>query len=85
MASASRTIVGQKSQWVKRASYLRAFVVWHQLKGVVSTDLDVLRKTFPFGDPPAGVALENGREKAPLTQFEGDEPAATLKRLGFAN
>jgi hypothetical protein len=55
------------------------------LKGVVSTDLDILKKTFPFGDPPAGVALENGREVAPLTQFEGEEPAATLKKLGFAN
>jgi uncharacterized membrane protein YphA (DoxX/SURF4 family) len=55
------------------------------LKGVVSTDLDLLKKLFPFGDPPAGVALENGREKAALTQFEGDEPAATLKKLGFAN
>jgi hypothetical protein len=29
------------------------------------------------------VALENGREKMPLTKFEGDEPAATLKQLGF--
>jgi uncharacterized membrane protein YphA (DoxX/SURF4 family) len=55
------------------------------LKGVVSTDLDLLRKTFPFGDPPAGVALENGREVAALTQFEGEEPAMTLKKLGFAN
>jgi uncharacterized membrane protein YphA (DoxX/SURF4 family) len=55
------------------------------LKGVVSTDLDLLKKTFPFGDPPAGVALENGREVAAVTQFEGEEPAATLKKLGFAN
>lgn len=55
------------------------------LKGVITTDLQVLRKTFPFGDPPAGVALENGREKGMLTQFEGEEPAATLKKLGFVN
>jgi hypothetical protein len=55
------------------------------LKGVVTTDLDLLRKTFPFGDPPAGVALENGREVAAVTQFEDPEPAATLKKLGFAN
>jgi hypothetical protein len=55
------------------------------LKGVIATDLAMLRKTFPFVDPPAGVALENGHEKAMLTQFEGDEPAATLKKLGFAN
>jgi hypothetical protein len=31
------------------------------------------------------VALENGREKEPLTRFEGDEPEATLRRLGLVN
>ncbi|HTM52062.1 MAG TPA: MauE/DoxX family redox-associated membrane protein [Bryobacteraceae bacterium] len=55
------------------------------LKGAVSTDIAILRKTFPFVDPPAGVALENGRQKAALAQFEGEEPAATLKKLGFVN
>jgi uncharacterized membrane protein YphA (DoxX/SURF4 family) len=54
-----------------------------QNRGPVSPDLDVLRKTFPFGTPPAAVALEDGREKAMLLQFEGPEPAQTLKRLGF--
>lgn len=52
--------------------------------GPVSDNLDLLKKTFPFDLPPAGVALDNGREKAMLLQFEGDEPAKTLKRLGFA-
>jgi uncharacterized membrane protein YphA (DoxX/SURF4 family) len=55
------------------------------LKGVISTDIELLRKTFPFVDPPAGVALENGRQKASLTHFEGDEPASTLKKLKFVN
>ncbi len=55
------------------------------LKGAVSTDIAVLRKTFPFVDPPAGVAIENGHQKAMLTQYEGEEPAATLKKLGFVN
>jgi uncharacterized membrane protein YphA (DoxX/SURF4 family) len=54
-----------------------------QDRGPVSPALDILRKTFPFGTPPAAVALENGREKAMLLQFEGPEPAQTLKRLGF--
>jgi uncharacterized membrane protein YphA (DoxX/SURF4 family) len=53
------------------------------LKGGISTDLTVLKKIFPFGDPPAAVALENGREKEALTRFEGEEPAASLKKLGF--
>jgi hypothetical protein len=29
------------------------------------------------------VAIENGRWKAPLTNFEESEPAATLQILGF--
>lgn len=53
------------------------------LKAGVSNDLAVLKKTFPFGDPPAGVAIENGREKEAITRFEGDEPAATLRKLRF--
>jgi uncharacterized membrane protein YphA (DoxX/SURF4 family) len=53
------------------------------LKAGVSNDLTLLKKTFPFGDPPAGAALENGHQKEALTKFEGDEPAATLRRLGF--
>jgi hypothetical protein len=69
----------------EQPQYGQYFMQTTGLKGVVSTDLAVLKKTFPFGDPPAGVALENGHEKAALTQFEGDEPAATLKKLGFAN
>jgi len=54
------------------------------LKAGVSNDFEVLKKTFPFGDPPAGVALENGREKESLTRFEDEEPAATLRKLEFA-
>jgi len=54
------------------------------LKAVISTDLGPLKKTFPFGDPPFIAALENGRQKAPVTKFEDPEPAATLRNLGFA-
>ena len=42
-----------------------------------------LKKTFPFVNAPAAVALVNGREKAMITQFDGGEPEATLKKLGF--
>jgi len=53
------------------------------LKAGVSNDLALLKKTFPFGDPPAGAAIENGRQKEPVTKFEGEEPAATLRKFGF--
>ena len=49
----------------------------------ISSDIAPLKKTFPFGDPPAIAALENGRQKAPVTRFEDPEPAATLRKLGF--
>jgi uncharacterized membrane protein YphA (DoxX/SURF4 family) len=54
-------------------------------KGPVSRDLDKLKKVFPFDLPPAGVALQDGREKTMLLQFEDKEPAATLKAIGFVN
>lgn len=54
-----------------------------KLKAGISNDLQELKAIFPYVAVPAGVALENGREKMALTKFEGDEPAATLKQLGF--
>jgi uncharacterized membrane protein YphA (DoxX/SURF4 family) len=53
------------------------------LKGVISTDLDLLRKTFPFEATPAAVAIENGFQKETLVKFEDSEPEATLRKLGF--
>jgi uncharacterized membrane protein YphA (DoxX/SURF4 family) len=52
-------------------------------KGPVSRDLALLKKVFPFDLPPAGVALQDGYEKGMLLQFEGEEPGATLRKLGF--
>jgi uncharacterized membrane protein YphA (DoxX/SURF4 family) len=52
-------------------------------KGPVSKDLALLQKSFPFDTPPAGVAIENGYEKAMLLQFEDKEPSATLRKIGF--
>lgn len=55
------------------------------LKGGISRDVLLLRKSFSFVDPPAGVAIEDGRVKKILTQFEGDESIAALKNLRFAS
>jgi uncharacterized membrane protein YphA (DoxX/SURF4 family) len=48
-----------------------------------SSDWTVLNQTFSVKGTPGGVAIENGHEKAQLTQFEGDEPATSLTKLGF--
>ncbi len=49
----------------------------------MSADLELLKKTFPYTSTPAAVAIENGRQKTLLAQFDGDEPLATLKNIGF--
>jgi uncharacterized membrane protein YphA (DoxX/SURF4 family) len=54
-----------------------------KLNAALSNDLEPLKTVFPFVNAPAGVALENGREKAPITKFEDQEPGVTLKQLGF--
>jgi uncharacterized membrane protein YphA (DoxX/SURF4 family) len=49
----------------------------------ITTDRDKLKAVFPYAGVPAGVAIENGRQKAALVKFDGEEPAATLKQLGL--
>lgn len=47
----------------------------------ITSDRDRLKAVFPYAGVPAGVAIENGRQKAALTKFDGEEPGATLKQL----
>ena len=47
----------------------------------ITSDRDKLKSVFPYAGVPAGVAIENGRQKAALTKFDGEEPGATLKQL----
>ena len=49
----------------------------------ITTDRDKLRQVFPYAGVPAGVVIENGRQKAALVKFDGVEPAASLKQLGL--
>jgi len=53
------------------------------LQAATSNDLAPLREVFKFVDPPYGVALEHGRQKAAIASFEESEPAATLRKIGF--
>ena len=68
---------------VEQQQFAGQFLQDTGLKAGISNDLEVLKKTFPFVNAPAAVALVNGRAKAMITQFEGNEPEATLKKLGF--
>jgi uncharacterized membrane protein YphA (DoxX/SURF4 family) len=55
-----------------------------RLRGLLSPDAGLLRKTISFVDVPYGVALENGHQRAAFAGFDSREPAATLRKLGFA-
>jgi uncharacterized membrane protein YphA (DoxX/SURF4 family) len=70
---------------VEQPQYANGFLKETGLQAVVSSEFTKLAPIFSYSAYPFGVALENGREKAPLTQFEGEEPAATLKKLGLVN
>jgi uncharacterized membrane protein YphA (DoxX/SURF4 family) len=68
---------------ISQPQFSQGFLEDTGLKALVSTDLQPLKKIFPFVSAPAGVALVNGREKTALTQFEDNEPANTLRKIGF--
>jgi uncharacterized membrane protein YphA (DoxX/SURF4 family) len=68
---------------VEQPQYAAQFLAASGLTAVVSTDFEKLKQAFHYSAYPWGVAVENGRAKAPLSNFDGDEPLATLKSLGF--
>ena len=75
-------IVGIPTQMPQFAKY---FLEDTHLKAATSSDLDKLRKAFPFVDPPYGVALDDGQVKETFEQARFNEPlpAPDLKKLGF--
>jgi uncharacterized membrane protein YphA (DoxX/SURF4 family) len=68
---------------VSQPNYARQFMVDTGMKMAITSDHAILKQIFPYTSVPAAVALENGRQTAQLVRFEGDEPSATLKRLGL--
>jgi uncharacterized membrane protein YphA (DoxX/SURF4 family) len=67
----------------EQPQFAPAFIKDTGMKMVTSLDLEPLKKIFPFGDPPFGVLLENGRERGPVPHYEGSEPVDTLRKFGF--
>lgn len=63
--------------------FAQGFMQETGMKAPVSNDLEVLKKTFPFTAGPFAVALENGRRKEQFLNFEGNEPAESLRKLGW--
>lgn len=63
--------------------YAAQFLNETGLKSDFSNDLKPMRDVFKFGDPPYGVILEHGRQKAAFTNFDKTEPEKTLREMGF--
>jgi uncharacterized membrane protein YphA (DoxX/SURF4 family) len=55
------------------------------LRGILTSDAEPLRRVFTFTDVPYGVALENGHLRAAVTVFDSTEPEQTLRKLGFVH
>ncbi|MGB7762176.1 MAG: DoxX family protein [Bryobacteraceae bacterium] len=70
---------------VEMPQYAGQFLADTGLKAVVTSDFDLLKRTFGYAAYPFGVAIDNGREKVPVRRFDQTEPAATLRKLGFVN
>jgi uncharacterized membrane protein YphA (DoxX/SURF4 family) len=68
-----------------RPEFAAQFLADTGLKAAVSTDVAKLRQSFAFGDPPYAVALENGRQIAAITVFEGEALRNALKQAGFVD
>jgi hypothetical protein len=66
-----------------QAQFAGQFMQETGFRMAITTDRDKLRQVFPFAAVPAGVVLENGRQKAALVKFDGEEPSASLKRFGL--
>jgi uncharacterized membrane protein YphA (DoxX/SURF4 family) len=63
--------------------FARQFLDETKLRAVLSLEAEKLKAVFPFGDPPYGVALENGHQVKVFPFFDGDEPANGLRSIGF--
>jgi uncharacterized membrane protein len=84
-----------KQKWLNNArvigvptaqpQFARGFLDDAQLRAGISPDAAVLRRAFPFTDPPYGVALHNGRIAGRYNsgQLEADAFYASLRELGF--
>src|ERR1035437_325251 len=68
---------------IGQAQFATQFIQDTGFHMAITTDGDQLKKVFLYAGVPAGVVIENGRQKAALVKFDGEEPAASLKRLGL--
>ena len=72
----------------RQKRYARAFLNDSGIRAGISPDAELLRKIFPFTDPPYAVALDRGKASAIFNSGQMEDGVAyqaTLKRLGYLN
>jgi uncharacterized membrane protein YphA (DoxX/SURF4 family) len=68
---------------VEQAQFAQGFLEETGLRATVTSDVQQLESRLGYKVYPYGVAIENGRTRGALTNFENGEPDATLRKLGF--
>ncbi|MFB3826059.1 MAG: DoxX family protein [Bryobacteraceae bacterium] len=68
---------------IQQAQFAPDFLRDTGLNAVITSDGPRLRNTFPFVSVPAAAAIVDGYQAAMLLQFEGEQPGAALRALGF--
>jgi uncharacterized membrane protein YphA (DoxX/SURF4 family) len=68
---------------VELPQFAGQFIEETGLRAVVSSDFEKLKGPLGYHAYPYAAALVDGRVKAPIAKMDGDEPLATLRRLGF--
>jgi uncharacterized membrane protein YphA (DoxX/SURF4 family) len=63
--------------------FARQFLADTGLQAPASSDGDLLRATFQFGDPPYAVLLESGRQREAFLRFDHQEPQGWLQKSGY--
>jgi uncharacterized membrane protein YphA (DoxX/SURF4 family) len=70
---------------VEQPQFSAQFLNETGLHAAVSREFSTLGRIFGYTAYPFGVAVVNGRERAAVMHFEGDEPAQTLRQIGFVH
>ncbi len=73
-------IIGVPTEQPQFAQY---FMDSTGLRAPVSNDLAALKKAFRLGATPYAVAIESGRQKAGLSDFDPQRLSARLREIGF--
>jgi len=68
---------------VELGQFAGQFLAETGLHGVISTDFEKLKGPLGYTAYPFGAIVVDGRERATVTKFDGEEPDATLRRAGL--